>query len=258
VALLNKVLNIPIHQENVDFVIPDVDDDRRLGIDPFLLYRDSRPDFREAHGLLVRYFQEVLESIKGGDLLRAQQLLICPEPQEIGLGYSLHGTKGSGIGPELAREIVQTFSISPALLARGLRHVEELQLISPGVGPDRISDMTANVLKLFLAAYTQEQCRAWDIPIAKDVPLSHYLDFESMSWRDGYFDLPLNPSTGGPLLLVPRRILRILPWINYDDYLGDYKKVFLRPVNRRISLKLKPRARTAKEPDKEAPPPPKP
>ncbi len=257
-ALLNKVLNIPIYQEDVDFVIPDVDDDRRLGIDPFLLYRDSRPDFREAHGLLVCYFREVLESIKGGDLLRAQQLLICPEPQEIGLGYSLHGTKGSDIGPELAREIVQTFSISPALLARGLRHVEELQLISPGVGPDRISDMTANVLKLFLVSYTQEQCGAWNIPVAKAVPLSHYFDFESMSWRDGYFDLPLNPSTGGPLLLVPRRILRILPWINYDDYLGEYKRVFLRPVTRRGSLKLKPRAGTAKKPEKEAPPPPKP
>lgn len=257
-ALLNKVLNIPIYQEDVDFVIPDVDDDRRLGIDPFLLYRDSRPDFREAHGLLVRYFREVLGSIKGGDLLRAQQLLICPEPQEIGLGYSLHGTKGSGIGPELAREIVQTFNISPALLARGLRHVEELQLISPGVGPDRISDMTANVLKLFLVGYTQEQCSAWNIPVAKEVPLNHYFDFESMSWRDGYFDLPLNPSTGGPLLLVPRRILRILPWINYDDYLGEYKRVFLRPVTRQSSLRLKPRAGTAKGIEKEVPPPPKP
>jgi hypothetical protein len=257
-ALLNKVLNLPIHQEDVDFVIPDVDDDRRLGIDPFLLYRDSRPDFREAHGLLVRYFREVLESIKRGDSLRAQQLLICPEPQEIGLGYSQHGTKGSGIGPELAREIVQTFSISPALLARGLRHVEELQLISPGVGPDRISDMTANVLKLFLVDYTHEQCKAWNIPVAKEVPLRHYFDFESMSWRDGYFDLPLNPSTGDPLLLVPRRILRILPWINYDDYLGEYKRVFLRPSVRRSSLRLKSRTGAAKDPDKEAPPPPKP
>jgi len=59
-ALLNKVLNISIRQEDVDFVMPDVDVDRRLGIDPFLLYRSTRPDFQQAHGLLMKFFSAVL------------------------------------------------------------------------------------------------------------------------------------------------------------------------------------------------------
>jgi hypothetical protein len=261
-ALLNKVLNIPIRQEDVDFVIPDVDVDRRLGIDPFLLYRSSRADFQQAHEQLLRFFNFVFQQIKEGNLPNAERLLHCPEPGEIGLGYSKHGTRGSGIGPELAREIAYTFNNSPALLLRGLRHIEELQLICPGVGPDRISDAAANILKLFLISYTQEQCQSWSIPISKDVPISHYFDFTELDWRDGYFNLPINPSTGAPLLLVPRRILRILPWINYDDYLGEYSKAFLRPVSRSSALRLKPRnfsrSATRQEAEKEIAQAPKP
>jgi hypothetical protein len=262
-ALLNKVLNIPIRQEDVDFVMPDVDVDRRLGIDPFLLYRSSRIDFRQAHEQLLRFFNFVFNQIKEGNLSEAERLLLCPEPREVGLGYSRRGTRGSGIGPELAREIAYTFNNSPSLLARGVRHIEELQLICPGIGPDRISDAAANILKLFLVRYTQEQCQSWNIPVSKDVPLCHFFDFDAFDWRDDYFNLPINPSTGTALLFVPRRILRILPWINYDDYLGDYSKTFLRPVSRSNSLRLKPRsfhrkAGTQQEAEKEAQPTPKP
>jgi hypothetical protein len=61
------------------------------------------------------------------------------------------------------------------------------------------------------------------------MPIAHYFDFESWEWSDGYFDLPKNPITGYPLLLVPRRIVRLLPWINYDDFVGHEFKMFLRP-----------------------------
>lgn len=238
-ALLNKVLDIPIKQEDVDFVMPDVDVDRRLGIDPFLLYRSSRADFQQAHGLLLQFFRRVIDTIEAGDLEFAQHLIICPEPREIGLGYTKVGTAGSGVGPELAKEIVYTFKDSPALLSRRLRHIEEIQLICPGVGPDRISDIAANILKRFLIAYTQAQCQSWSLPVERDIPINHYFDFDDGDWRDGYFDLPTNPSIGGALLFVPRRILRILPWINYDDYLGEYRKTFLRPVSGSKGLRLK-------------------
>lgn len=245
-ALLNKFLDIPIKQEDVDFVMPDLAVDRRLGIDPFLLYRSPRADFQQAHELLLRFFSGVIEIIQSGDLEHAQDLMICPEPREIGLGYSKSGTAGSGVGPELAREIVYTFRNSPVLLLRGVRHIEEIQLICPGVGPDRISDITANVLKLFLINYTQEQCKSWSLPLAQDVPVNHYFDFADFAWRDGYFELPKNPLTDDPLLFVPRRILRILPWINYDDYLGDYRKTFLKPVSRSQALRLKPSSNKTK------------
>ena len=77
-TLLDKVLNIPIRQEDVDFVMPDVDVDRRLGIDPFLLYRSSRTDFQEAHEHLLRFFNFVLNQIKEGNLSEAERLITMP------------------------------------------------------------------------------------------------------------------------------------------------------------------------------------
>lgn len=246
-ALLNKVLNLPIRQEDVDFVMPDVDVDRRLGVDPFLLYRSPSPDFQQAHDQILKYFNFILGNIREGNLTRAEYLLQCPEPNEIGLGYSKQGNRGNGVGPELAKEISNTFHNSPILLSRGLRHIEELQLICPGVGPDRISDISANILKLFLIEYTQKQCRSWNIPVSRDIPINHYYDYNMSDWHDGYFNLPINPLTGSALLFVPRRILRILPWINYDDYLGEYSRAFLKPVSRSSSLRLKSKSSSQKE-----------
>jgi hypothetical protein len=40
---------------------------------------------------------------------------------------------------------------------RGVRHVEEMQLLASHIGPDRVSDIAANVLKQFLIEYTQRQ-----------------------------------------------------------------------------------------------------
>ncbi len=240
-ALLNRVLGIPIRQEEVDFVIPDIHTDRRLAIDPFLFYRSYSADFRRVHDQLLDFFSYVIDLIKRGDIQAAAEYLVGPEVAEICLGYSKKGTAGSGVGPELAKEIVGLFKTSPVMISRGLRHIEELQLVCCGVGPDRISDITANIIKLFLIEYTERQCAAWDLPIQSGVPISHYFDHFSFTWKDGYFDLPVNPDTGSPLLLVPRRVLRVLPWINYGEYVNEYKSNFLKPVKGKRFLRFKQR-----------------
>lgn len=244
-ALLNKVLGIPLRQGEVDFLIPDIDVDRKLGIDPFLLYRSSNPYFKRAHENLLTFFDLVIELLRSDEIEKAAELLQFPEPNEVCLGYTNRGIGGRGVGPELSKEILNVFTNSPALLGRRLKHIEELQLVCPGIGPDRISDICANVLKLFLIEYTQKQCTYWNIPIDSSVPINHFFDFQTKSWHDGYFDVPCNPSLGGPLLLVPRRILRILPWINYEEYVADYKNFFLRAMGGRRRKEL-----TLKKPEK--------
>lgn len=237
-ALLNKVLNIPMRQEEVDFVIPDIHTDRRLAIDPFLFYRSYNSDFKRVHDQLLGFFSFVVDLLRKGNSQAATECLICPEVSEICLGYSKKGTAGSGVGPELARDIVAVFMNSAALIRRGLRHLEELQLICCGVGPDRISDMTANIIKSFLIEYTGRQCAAWDLTVQSDVPVEHFFDHSSFTWKDGYFSLPVNPDTGSALLLVPRRVLRVLPWINYDEYRNEYKSNFLNPAKKQQSLQF--------------------
>ncbi len=60
------------------------------------------------------------------------------------------------------------------------------------------------------------------------MPVHHYFDFENWEWSDGFFDLPVNPISKLPIILVPRRIVRQLPWINYTDYARTDFRMYLR------------------------------
>ena len=137
--------------------------------------------------------------------------------------------------------IIETLSDSPALLERGVRHIEELQLVSLGIGPDRISDIAANLIKRFLITYTQKQCELWGISLSPDAPVEHIFDPKTGGWYDGYFDLPTSPLDGSPILLVPRRVVRTLPWINYDDYFRLEFSSYLRA--KRVRARLRSRTR---------------
>lgn len=226
---LTQAFNLPFSQAEVDFVIPDLVTDLPLSIDPFLLYKSRDDVLQDLHVKLLSIFAEGFRCFRAGQEAELDRLIDFPEVDELGLGYSIQKIKGRGLGWLLNNLLKQTLIASPALLERGLHHIEELQLVSIGVGPDRVSDIASNVLKAFLVEYTQQQATLWNIPIVSGLPVQHIFDFDDWSWTDGYFDLPQNPVSGLPIILVPRRIVRELPWINYEDYVRTDFSYFLRP-----------------------------
>lgn len=226
--LPNTPLLAQVSQYDVDFVIPRVGVDLPLGIDPFLLFKSRDKTLSKIHSTLLTAFNTGLDFIRKGNLSYARDYFVYPEVPEIGLGYTKKGKRGSGVGIFLSELITTTLSDSTPLLERGIYHIEEMQLVSLGIGPDRVSDITANLIKNFLIEYTQRQCELWNIPMSKHVPVEHIFNYNNMSWIDGYFDLPRSPLDGTPILLVPRRIVRSLPWINYDDFFRMEFSAYLR------------------------------
>lgn len=226
---LTEAFSLSFIQSEVDFVIPDLTVDLPLSIDPFLLFKSRDEQLRDLHAKILSIFNQGVRSFREGRREDLDRLIDFPEVDEIGFGYSYGRIKGSGLGWLLNRLLTETLVASPALQERGLRHVEELQLVSIGVGPDRVSDIAGNVLKSFLIEYTQQQAAIWNIPTKTSLPVQHIFDFATWDWSDGYFDLPLNPESGLPIILVPRRIVRLLPWINYDDYARTDFRMYLRP-----------------------------
>lgn len=225
-----------VSQAQVDFVIPLVRSDLPLGIDPFLLFKSRNPTLARLHDDILAAFNAGVVALRNGDEDSARHILRYPEVSEIGLGYTRTGKKGSGVGEFLTELLVETLKETPAILEQGVRHVEEMQLVSVGIGADRVSDISANVMKRYLIEYTQAQCRLWSIPLSKDLPLHHIWEASSFSWEDGYFDLPANPSDGSTVLFVPRRIVRTLPWINYDDFVRTEFNAYLRAKRVRTRL----------------------
>jgi hypothetical protein len=217
-----------VSQFEVDFVIPRLGTDVPVGIDPFLLFKSHNPEFQTLHNQVLEVFRFGIDLIKNERHDEVRELFEFPEVSEIGLGYTREGKRGSGVGTFLSELIVDTLRDSPAMVERGVRHIEELQLISMGIGPDRVSDITASLIKAFLISYTQQQCALWNIQRKTGVPISHVFDLQNLSWTDGYFDLPISPLDNSPILFVPRRIVRALPWINYDDFVKLEFATYLR------------------------------
>lgn len=230
-----------VSQYEVDFVIPRVGIDLALGIDPFLLFKSRNPILSSLHSIILRAFNHGVDLIRKGQDSNVRKLFDFPEVAEIGFGYTKKSKRGSGVGGFLTELITETLTDSPALIERGIRHIEEMQLVSVGIGPDRVSDIAANILKQFLIEYTQKQCEIWRIPLSSAVPVEHVFDPDGFSWSDGYFDLPVSPYDNSPILLVPRRIVRTLPWINYDDFFRMEFSAYLRAkrVRGRLTNKTK-------------------
>ncbi len=236
-----------VSQYDVDFVIPRVGVDIPVWLDPFLLYKSRDPQFRILHAQMLKAFNQGIEAVAIGALDDAYRILDFPEEAAVGFGYTKRGKGGSGVGGGIAKLLVRTIASSPGLQERKVRHVEEMQLLAARIGPDRVSDIAVNILKQFLIDYTQRQAELWKLPLKSGVPVEHVYDHDAGEWTDVYSDLPVDELNGEPILLVPRRLVRRLPWINYDDFLRTEFRAYLAARRASQSIRLRSGARVPAE-----------
>jgi hypothetical protein len=214
---LSDIFGLVIRQDEVDFVVPHLREDLPLYLDPFLLWKSDDPEYRRLHANLLGFVDEVRKHAVDGRVVRARMLLSeVSEPVELGLGYASGTKRGSALGSGTIDGIVRTFQQVPQLQAAGLDHLEVLSLLVPGIAEDRISDLTASVLKCWLCEFTEHRCDDWGIPTTRHRLLGW--DAAAFEWRPFDARLPRNPADGSPVLLAPLNLLRRLPWINYGDY----------------------------------------
>lgn len=215
---LTDLHGISAAQADIDFAIPFLAEDVPLYVDPFLLWRSPSQQDQALHTSLVNSFNHLNWLARKGredDAIRT--LILASECDEVGLGLSAT-RKGQRIGNALACDILKLFQISPAHSQFGFTHFEEIQLYVNGISKDRVSDITCNFIKSFLIDYTIEQCLKWGIPLKKVKLPTLYSYREQRFTSDIEVDLPVNVDTGSPIILVPKRWLRFVPWINFDDY----------------------------------------
>lgn len=65
-----------------------------------------------------------------------------------------------------------------------------------------------------------DQCAKLNIP-TQQVSLENVFDYKTKAFTVERVALPLNPETERAILLVPKRWLRYVPWINFDDYFSN-------------------------------------
>jgi hypothetical protein len=126
------------------------------------------------------------------------------------------------IGLGTATTILDLFKNVPQLQANGFTHFEEIQLLVDNISKDRVSDIACSFIKSFLIDYTIEQSQKHEIPISK-IKIQDVYDYRQNKFVDEEeVYLPKKPNTNQPILLIPKRWLRYIPWVNYEDYFKNY------------------------------------
>jgi hypothetical protein len=218
---LTELHGIDVAQVDVDFAIPFLDEDLPLYVDPFLLWKSPSLQDQSLHGAMLAAFNRLGALSQTGQAEQALRIIQqMSECEEVGLGGAAT-KKGKRIGSATAQEILNLFQAIP-LYSAGFTHFEEIQLFVDGISKDRVSDIACNLLKSFLIDFTIEQCDKWKIPRSK-TRLAHVYDHQThqLSTEDD-IELPIDPTSGSPILLVPKRWLRHSPWIGFDDYFKNY------------------------------------
>lgn len=230
---LNDYYNIPLLQEEIDFAIPFLDEDIPLYIDPFLMWKIPSMQDNGLHTSIINSFNALGNIYLKGDDKKAIEILThSSECNEIGLGTSRTRT-GKVIGAKTANDILSLFKLIPQINKQGVLHFEEIQLLVDGIGKDRISDISANLIKSFLVDYTIQQCANYQIPMIDcTIPI---FDNRKIRIIEEVVKLPVNPENNAPIIFVPKRWLRFSTWINYDDY---YKNHYIPNIDNELE-KLK-------------------
>jgi len=216
---------ILVAQEAVDFAIPFLDDDIPLYLDPFLLWKSPSMQDTSLHTAMIAAFNGIGRMAMGSRKAEARRMVVSlSECTEAGLGQALN-KKGRRISETKADEILALFNSIPDIKSQGLQHIEAVQLLVDGIAKDRISDFACSLLKSFLVDFTIGQCARYGIPRER-VQLHDIYDSTTQRMVSEFVELPVNPETKLPLLLIPKRWLRFVPWINYDSYYdGSFVKL---------------------------------
>jgi hypothetical protein len=223
-------------QGELDFVDVHLNRDMPLFVDPFAISQMPNRWGIDAHATLVAYFQTVIDRIREGQNDDAHRLLsFLSEPNETRLGLSRGRPQGAGIGARQADDLFRALSQSQAVRTGFITSLEECELMIEGIGRDKISDLTTNVLRGHLAVYTKIQCELHGIPMRR-VAAGPFFSIEQRNWVSEYLNLPVADNRA--VLLIPKIIARYEPAYDHQFYYRHYALEYLKVENLNANTSL--------------------
>ncbi|MEI9958749.1 MAG: hypothetical protein WDM90_21115 [Ferruginibacter sp.] len=213
---------------NIDFEFLDIyaNQDIPLFLDPYGISAMGTKWARDCQSQITTYFQYLVDSLRTGDKRTITKLLnALHEVDEVALGYSQNTPSGRGIGPKQAQEIQHAFETSHAAKSGDIKDIADCALMIPGINRDKISDITANILKKQLIEFTQQQCKKHSIPMRR-VPVNNVFDYEKFCFISFYAELPVINNRAK--ILLPISSVRQDPQLSKDKYYRNFVIEFLK------------------------------
>ncbi|MBN2198145.1 hypothetical protein JW698_03080 [Candidatus Wolfebacteria bacterium] len=217
-------------------------------VDPFLIFANSK--YKNLHDFIIDYlkflkdlsFKE--EKLSSGNFKHYYKF---PEVKQAWLGYSVGGNVGLGLGKDFAESLYKNlhkiFSQFGNEKITESSHLEKLCLVEEGVGVDKISDFTINLVKRYLLDYTQTFAKKYinQKYLAKFSIRKVNFDFKKGIWTDEQFILPKLERKNKKefVLLIPQEILtKEDTWISKNDFLNNDTAIFNTIANDELRTKI--------------------
>lgn len=217
----SEVYGIGLDQSQLDFVDVSPWKDTPLFIDPFAISTRQDDWSRRCHQHIVHFFQTALDFVRSGHEKEAKMLLNgLSEPNETCLGLSQGVPAGRGVSGKQAVDLYQSLANSQAAKSGLLEELAEFDLFIEGVGPDKTSDITTNIIRRLLIQYTLDQCKLHGIELVGTHPTGRFWDIDNVCWRSEYTPLPV--IDGRRIILVPKYSVRRRMAINSQEYYSHH------------------------------------
>lgn len=168
---ISEALALQKTQPELDFVDVDLATDTPLFLDPAALYEGNSPFAEACSKDLEEFFEAVLHAAMTNDDGLGMKLLAgLSEPDEIFLGFSSGEPQGRGVGEKQAAQIFAAMKRSKATKSGLIQDLNDALMFIPGIGPDKVSDITVNIVRRHLIQYTQQQMELHGVEIPNQMP----------------------------------------------------------------------------------------
>ncbi|OAI49079.1 hypothetical protein AYO45_03520 [Gammaproteobacteria bacterium SCGC AG-212-F23] len=229
-TIFSKHFNLNKCQYELDFVDIDTERDCPLYIDPFAISINNDDWSYQCNLYIVSFFQAALDYIRDGSDKEAQELLNnLNEPNETCLGLSLKQPQGKGVSGKQAIDIYNKLSESKAAKTGLLSELSDCDLFIEGIGHDKISDITTNIIRKLLIEYTKNQCELHNIKLSGKVASGKLWDVDNKKWHQDYVELPV--INNKKIILVPKSIVRFKLSLEGREYYNHFVLNFLQQEN---------------------------
>ena len=205
--LFSEAFGIGRNQPQLDFVDIDLSGDFPLYFDPSV-FLDRDDEFcKRCADDIYDFFDAVMDAIRVNDKSRGLELLSAlREPNDTFLGVSKGNPAGRGVGREQAAKIYSNLEKSKAIGTSLISDLSDYAMFIDGIGRDKISDMTTNIIRGHLILHTAEQCDLHGVPLTPSLPSGLIWDRNNRQWKQMYVDRPYYGDR--PILLVPKRFVK--------------------------------------------------
>ena len=207
--------------------------DMPVFIDPFKLFASNKEEYNLLHDEIIKYLCFLRDYCISHPRIEnwvLKELFSFPEVKNLYMGFSSFGNQGKGLGQKFAKILYRYFTGPLKDFGREevtkSSHLEKLCVIASGVGRDFVSDFSANLIKRFLLAYTQDFARnhlkegQCDYRTIRKV----YFDYSRELWQDEKFYLPIFQNDY--VLLAPEDILtRDETWISHSGLIRNFYRL---------------------------------